>query len=66
MSDENRYRREAEECRQNAERALKPVDREAWLQIAADWLKLAEGAELTRRLKDVSHGTDAATSRVRP
>jgi len=42
----NRYRREAEECRQNAEKAMRPVDREAWLRLAADWAKLAAGVEL--------------------
>ena len=57
MSDANKYRREAEECRQNAESALRPIDREAWLRLAADWEKLAEGTELSERLKDVSHET---------
>ena len=66
MSDENKYRREAEECRRNAECAFRPIDREAWLRIAADWEKLAEGAELTQRLKDVLCGTGAAASRPRP
>jgi hypothetical protein len=41
-----RYRREAEECRLQAEKAMRTVDREAWLRLAADWTKLAEGAEL--------------------
>jgi hypothetical protein len=44
----NRYRREAEECRRNAERALRPIDREAWLRLAGDWERLAESAELVR------------------
>jgi len=65
MSDPNKYRREAEECRLNAESALRPIDREAWLRLAADWAKLAEGAELTQHLKDVSReaGTAASTSK---
>jgi hypothetical protein len=41
-----RYRREAEECRLNAERAKNPVEREAWLQLAEDWMKLARGEDL--------------------
>ena len=49
MSDANKYRREAEECRRNAESAFSPIDREAWLRLAADWAKLAEGAELYGR-----------------
>ncbi len=48
----NRYRREAEECRQNAEKAMRPVDREAWLRLAADWAKLAAGGELNNSLLD--------------
>ncbi|MCK1445864.1 hypothetical protein IVB34_22065 [Bradyrhizobium sp. 2] len=38
------YRFEAEECRRLAEKAIKQWDKEAWLRLAADWLKLAEGA----------------------
>ena len=41
-----RYRREAEECQLNAKKAKKPVDQEAWQRLAADWMKLARGAEL--------------------
>jgi hypothetical protein len=48
----NRYRREAEECRRNAEKAMRPVDREAWLRLAADWAKLAAGAELNNSSLD--------------
>jgi hypothetical protein len=44
----DRYRREAEECRQNAERAIRPIDREAWLRLADDWAKLAEATEFRR------------------
>ncbi len=40
----SRYRREAEECRSNAERALKPIDRETWLWLVSDWETLAEMA----------------------
>jgi hypothetical protein len=48
----NRYRREAEECRRNAEKAMRPVDREAWLRLAADWAKLAADAKLNNSLLD--------------
>lgn len=46
MSEEeaDRYRTEAEECRRLADRAIRQPDKEAWLRLAADWLKLAEGA----------------------
>jgi hypothetical protein len=46
--DVERFRREAEECRQQAERTLAPIDKEAWLRRAADWTKLAEDAEHRR------------------
>ena len=52
MSEATKYRREAEDCRRNAESALRPIDREAWLRLAADWTKLAEGVEFTQHLKD--------------
>ena len=40
-----RFRAHAEECRQQAERCVNPLDKEAWLQMATDWTKLAESAE---------------------
>ena len=40
MSQSEEYRAKAEECRQMAERALSPLDKEAWLKLAADWLGL--------------------------
>jgi hypothetical protein len=42
---ESRYRQEAERCRQLAERAGTQIDKEAWLQLATDWITLAESAE---------------------
>ena len=61
MSDADRYRREAEECRQNGRKALREIDREAWLRLAADWAKLADSSELDRRLS-----LDATTGRSQP
>jgi hypothetical protein len=46
--DAERFRREAEECRQLAVRAVNPLDKEHWLHLAAEWLKLAEEAEKRR------------------
>ena len=45
VSDSERFRREAEECRQMAARAANPRDGVAWLKLAADWLNLAERSE---------------------
>jgi hypothetical protein len=46
VSDEgDRFRKQAEDCRQKAERAVSPHDRDFWLRLAADWTKLAQSAE---------------------
>jgi len=44
-ADAARYRKQAEEARQYAESAINPFDKEAWLRIAEEWLKLALSAE---------------------
>jgi hypothetical protein len=36
---------EADECRQQAERAISQLDKEVWLRLAGDWTKLAQAAE---------------------
>jgi hypothetical protein len=35
----------AEECRRNAEQAMNPIDRDSWLRLAGDWMKLARGED---------------------
>lgn len=47
-TDAARYRSKAEDCRKLAENALSPADKEAWLRLAADWVKLAENAQERR------------------
>jgi hypothetical protein len=42
LRDADQYRQEAEECRKLAESAVSEPDKEAWLRLAADWIKLAE------------------------
>ena len=42
----NKFRREAEECRRNAEQAMNRIDRDAWLGLANDWMKLARSEDL--------------------
>ena len=46
--DADRFRQEAEECRKLADRSVSEVDREAWLALAADWIKLAESLQVER------------------
>jgi hypothetical protein len=43
--DSDRFRSKAAECRQLSETAINPLDKEAWLQLAEDWTKLAEDAQ---------------------
>jgi hypothetical protein len=47
MSETNaqRFRQKAEECLSYADKAANPLDKEAWSELAAEWLKLAEAAE---------------------
>jgi len=42
----DKFRREAAECRRNADQATNPNDGEAWLRLADDWMKLAQGEDL--------------------
>ena len=44
-ADAERFRQEAEVCRQQAEKAVNPLDKGAWLRLAAEWLTLAQGAD---------------------
>jgi hypothetical protein len=57
LKDADQYRQEAEECRKLAESAVSRPDKEAWLRLAADWVKLAESAEQRRRYWGVSKGS---------
>jgi hypothetical protein len=40
-----RYRKQAEDARYHAAKTVSPLDKEAWLRIAEDWLKLASSLE---------------------
>jgi hypothetical protein len=48
-TDAQRFRKDAQECREQAEKAISPLDKEAWLRLAADWIKLAQAAEERHR-----------------
>ena len=39
------YRAKAEHCRQMADQVVSPIDKEMWLQLAADWLSMASTHE---------------------
>jgi hypothetical protein len=50
MSDDaGRFRKQAEECRAQATKAVSPLDKESWLRAAEEWLKLASSAESRRQ-----------------
>jgi hypothetical protein len=50
MSDDaSSFRKQAEEALQQAERAISPLDKEAWLRVAGEWIQLAETAEARRK-----------------
>jgi hypothetical protein len=41
-SEADRCRKKAEECRRLAEKAVSALDKETWLRVADEWLKLAQ------------------------
>jgi hypothetical protein len=43
-----RFRKQAEECREQAAKAFSPLDKEAWLRTAEEWIKLAMSVEERR------------------
>lgn len=43
--DAARYRQQAEQALQFAEKSINPLDREVWLRVADEWFKLAQSAE---------------------
>ena len=45
MRQADEHRRMAAECRQQARLATTPLDRQHWLRLAENWLKLAEAVE---------------------
>jgi hypothetical protein len=44
-----KFRRQADESRAQASKAVNPLDKEAWLRIAEEWLKLAISVEGSRQ-----------------
>ena len=46
--DTDRFRKQAEDCRQQAAKAVSPLDKEAWLRVAEEWIKLAMSVEKRR------------------
>ena len=56
MSDEAaRYREQAEYCRQQPNKATERREKQAWLKVAGDWLRMAENAELQSQRDESSN-----------
>jgi hypothetical protein len=53
-NDATRYHEEAEQCRKLAEQARTPSDKEAWLRLAGDWLKLANAMDGSSTFSSIS------------
>jgi hypothetical protein len=43
--DANRFRKQAEGCRQQAATAVGPLEKEQWHRLSEEWLKLARATE---------------------
>jgi transposase len=43
--DADRFRQQADECREQAERAISALDKERWLKLAGNWITMAQEAE---------------------
>jgi len=49
MSDADRFRKIADECSEEAERAHSPLDKERWLKLAGNWITMAQEADARER-----------------
>jgi hypothetical protein len=50
-TDAIEFRKQADDARQMASRAVSPRDKAEWLLIAEEWLKLAQEADKPTRLR---------------
>jgi hypothetical protein len=49
VSEVEKFKKQAEMCRKEAEKATGPADREAWMKLADDWSALALEKERRQR-----------------
>jgi hypothetical protein len=55
-----RFRQLAQECKERAAEARSPVDENAWLTLAADWLALAKANEAAEAGDEAAIGRAAS------
>jgi hypothetical protein len=51
MNSAERYRQNADDCRQRSLQARAPADKANWLKIAEEWQKLAEEVDVANSPK---------------
>jgi hypothetical protein len=59
MSERDEYRAKAKHCREMANKALSPLDKDAWLQLASDWLTMSSMRDRTASGQSASNRFDA-------
>ena len=59
MSERDEYRAKAKYCREMADKAISPLDKDAWLQLAADWLTMSSVRDRTASSQSASDRFDA-------
>jgi hypothetical protein len=62
QSDE--YRKNADECRQQAEGSLNALDKERWLKIAEQWLMMAWRRARSRGIRNSSRSVAADSTDI--
>jgi hypothetical protein len=62
--DPAKFRKQADECHEQANEAGNPIDQEAWLRLAEDFIKLAEELEQVRLLRASRPGVDTKPRRT--
>lgn len=46
MTDAAIFRKQAEECREHALKAISSIEKQRWLLLSEKWLRLAQGADI--------------------
>ncbi len=58
MGNADDYRKQAEDARTKAAKAINPIDQATWMRLSEDWLRLAQEAD--RRASKRFEGLDRA------